>query len=187
MRWFFRKIWAGITAFLSWIVSLIIAIFRGRTIKKLPETETAANNAPARESANSFQFLPPEQARDVWFDRVKFLALYRYERRYKLVVALSITVSEDVFSGLRVTIFPQDQFGIECIAGQVETYGQKYILHLSPASEWDKHSRGKRIAWDNHRAQNVARVSLKLGDKVRSFTPGDDVSVFLPDKKEVAA
>jgi len=187
MKRIFGKIWAGLTAFLSWLVSSFTAIFRGRTIKELPETEPAANNALTRKTVDDFPFLPPEQARDVWLDRVNFLALHRYERRYKLAVALSITVSEEVFSGLQVTVFPQDQFGIRCIADQVEAHGQTYILRLSPASEWDSHSREKRITWKNHRAQNVARVSLETEDKTRDFLPGKDTSTFIPEKKEVAA
>lgn len=176
-------------ALFACLTSSIVALWRGKTIDPLPET-TAVDCVSTASAADNIQFLEPEMARD-WLDCVDSLALCCYGGTYKLALALSTVVEADAFRDLRVIVLPrgqeQGQAGITCaIGGKVETFGQKHILCLVPVFEWNAQSRAKKIAWQNNRAQNVARVTLEAEGKKRAFLPREDATIFYPEK-EVAA
>ncbi len=191
MKRFFFTIWAGLVAFFSWIVRISVALICGRMVRDtdIAEELGAANVAPPPAVAPLAipQFLEPGLAEEgTWLDRVKFLLLYYYDA-HKLVIDLPTQADESTFSNLSALIFLKDRdHSIDCILSHVEkSCGTKHILVIVPVLGLVDHSRPK-IRWLNHCAQNVARVTLKVGEKTRNFLPGEDVSIFLPEKQVAA-
>jgi hypothetical protein len=191
MKRFFLGIWAGITAFFAWLVSSLAVCVRAlRDRRGNKKRHTATCVAPYTRAVDDIEFLEPEPTHETWLQETEYLALYVFERHYSLVLVLTSTQDESIFRDLRVVVFPRGQnLGIECVTDglkKVRIFGQKYILPLSPVSEFDEHSYAKRIVWKDNCAQNVARVTLWLGDKSRSFLPRDDASIFFPEKEAAA-
>ncbi|MBI5071855.1 hypothetical protein HZB93_03125 [Candidatus Falkowbacteria bacterium] len=192
MKWLFSKILGFVLLFAWPIVALYRAISRGKEVGRQPETKTTDSLPSKRRAVDDIEFLEPEPVHETWLDRVEYVTLYVYERRYNLIVVLPDAKTKNDFHDLRMVVFPkgeQQREGIECGVdklGEIRIYSNKYILPLSPTSEWDTHAYAKRITWRDHRAYNIARVVLWLGDKSRNFAPQKDVFVFYPEKEAAA-
>lgn len=164
MKWFFSKIWAGLVAFVSWIVSLITAIFRGRTFV-LPLEDSGIKQ---------FSHSPEVIHCSPWLDRVERLTLRVKQGGYELIVALPYILAARHFQNLGAILFLRNGTnGVEYRAAAIEDIRiHNYRLHIVPLESTSTVSvlvtRGCARRNDGS-ATNVDHIELYLDGRRRTF------------------
>ena len=178
MKRFFLGIWAWITAFFTWLVSSIVALFRGR---KIP--------LPLERAADDVDYLNSESRKyETWLGVVQRLAVLVKGSELRLGVTLPGFLADRFFQELRVVIFLRDQrVGIEYITIMKEAKfygGHEHIIPLKAASEWDAAASKRRIEREDYCAANVQLVTLAVSDETRDFQLDEQSGFFVPAKTE---
>lgn len=152
MRWFFSKIWAGITAFLAWLISPIITLCRGRGGTGNMPTEPRGKSASQTQPVNC------------WLQTARKLFPAVFGSRLELIFTHSEYLDGRCFRDLKVTIYPAGQpEGAEYevdLGSRGKVYvEQTYRIPLKPAAS--QHA-GGTAELRNTRAGAMSNGSILL-------------------------
>jgi hypothetical protein len=175
MKRFIHAIWGLVL----WIVSLVDAVVRGKTVVLPREDNHPAPALPPAEIVIS----PPTRS---WVTQVTGLVLYTKDGARELCFAATSQPSAKQLRDVRIWIFPERHpAGIEfIIVARESTKRKNYSFWpLVPSSEWYEKASETRLP-SSLFPTNVSRIELREDETHHTFLVSADQEWFYPANNE---
>lgn len=176
MMWFLSKI----LGLVPWLISLLIAVFRGRTFTLPPEEKKTERHAFSHETIRC----------DPWLDRVERLTLRVKQGSYELIVALPYVLASHHLRNLGAVLFLCNGIGgVEYRAAVegIRIYGHRlHIVPLGPVSTVSILVKKRGVGQGGSSSANVERIELNLDGRRKNFFYDETRGFFYPTAKNQA-